>query len=393
MIEKMEERGLERYAPLLGKRKHLTAFILWNNLRPAIKTLSSEGMLHEAERVASLGGDITSKSAGVYMHLMWLHGEGTPRKYIGQSQNLHRRIVKEHMNSRHRKSFPSLHYALWEKTQRYAWVILTADGSNCKTPSDSSSIRQLQLNMMEQWMALLFKSLPPRVLAAYLPNINVNAQEFRHANIAPPLSQAESKPGWSLYLLAQSPDPITRDYYRGRMAEMRQKRNEDDEKKRKQLFAGVEQPCYTSSDGRLRFNLREVKVAMSLTRYDLKYSQKTLNLRLELHDTEHPNRYALDCRPEDDSMRLGICVKAKSSEGHDITIWPTAEGEKNAKRVNELVDWLEGVSADEIRSKPRRIFEGMVGDWRNHFETDELGNATRITNFKATDPQEADKYW
>jgi hypothetical protein len=74
----------------------------------------------------------------------------------------------------------------------------------------------LLLNLLEMWMCLVFRTLPPHTLAEHLPSA-VDAKprvgkegEFGGLNIASPLEQGTG--AWTQVDLSESRDPLVRDY-------------------------------------------------------------------------------------------------------------------------------------------------------------------------------------
>jgi hypothetical protein len=74
----------------------------------------------------------------------------------------------------------------------------------------------LLLNLLEMWMCLIFRTLPPQTLAEWTPS-DVDAKrklgkegEFGGLNIASPLEQGTG--GWTHVDLSDSQDPLVHDY-------------------------------------------------------------------------------------------------------------------------------------------------------------------------------------
>jgi hypothetical protein len=139
------------------------------------------------------------------------------RIYIGQATNLRTRIA-QHLNFRHRRDNPSLHYHAIHLS------IYNAIGSLALLPSPHMGNHTLPgmddpallLNLLEMWMCLVFRTLPPQTLAEYLPSA-VDAKprvgkegEFGGLNIASPLEQGTG--AWTQVDLSESQDPLVRDY-------------------------------------------------------------------------------------------------------------------------------------------------------------------------------------
>ena len=74
----------------------------------------------------------------------------------------------------------------------------------------------LLLNLLEMWMCLVFRTLPPQTLTEWMPS-GIDAKrklgkegEFGGLNIASPLEQGTG--GWAQVNMNESHDPLVRDY-------------------------------------------------------------------------------------------------------------------------------------------------------------------------------------
>ena len=75
-----------------------------------------------------------------------------------------------------------------------------------------------------------------------------------------------------------------------------------------------------------------------------------------------PMRYALHALDIDPSCRLAI-----SLQGRNFHVWLQNEGELVAKRMNVLVDTLEGFTFEESRTFRRRFYVSREDGWFRHY--------------------------
>lgn len=139
------------------------------------------------------------------------------RIYIGQASSLRPRVA-QHLNFRYRRDNPSLHYHAIQLS------IYNAIGSLALLPSPNMGNHSLPgmddpallLNLLEMWMCLIFRTLPPQTLAEWMP-ADVSAKrklgkegEFGGLNVASPLDQGVA--GRAPVDLSENDDPLIRDY-------------------------------------------------------------------------------------------------------------------------------------------------------------------------------------
>jgi hypothetical protein len=139
------------------------------------------------------------------------------RIYIGQASNIRLRIA-QHLNFRHRRDNPSLHYHALQLS------IYNSMGLLAILPSPNMGNRilpgmddpALLLNLLEMWMCLIFRTLPPQTLIEWMPK-GIDAKrkpgkegEFGGLNIANPLDQGAGGRAW--VDLSNSEDALIQDY-------------------------------------------------------------------------------------------------------------------------------------------------------------------------------------
>jgi hypothetical protein len=126
--------------------------------------------------------------------------------------------IAQHLNFRHRRDNPSLHYHAIQLS------IYNSIGFLALLPSPNMGNRTLPgmddpallLNLLEMWMCLIFRTLPPQMLTEWMP-ADVDAKrklgkegEFGGLNIASPLEQGAGGRTW--VDLSDNRDPLVRDY-------------------------------------------------------------------------------------------------------------------------------------------------------------------------------------
>ena len=78
--------------------------------------------------------------------------------------------------------------------------------------------------------------------------------------------------------------------------------------------------------------------------------------------TEHPAGCALNTQEGDPAKRLGIFAKYNSKKtGETEEFWYKVTSERDLKKVNTLVDFLDGESYDYTLNQPRRFVPKRKG--------------------------------
>jgi hypothetical protein len=188
-------------------------------------------------------GDLRSDARSIYLNGV-LGLDKNVRIYIGQASSLRPRIA-QHLNFRYRRDNPSLHYHAIQNS------IYNAIGALAILPSPNMGNHSLPgmdapdllLNVMEMWMCLVFRSLPPQVLEKWMPDgVDKGRKEgkegvFGGLNVRSPLDQGENKPEW--VDLSESDDPLVREYIGAGMIkhEQSKEQEEDTVAKRKRVYA------------------------------------------------------------------------------------------------------------------------------------------------------------
>ena len=158
--------------------------------------------------------DLGYTGAAIYLHVVIDH-QSTQRFYIGQTSNLAARLQKYHMNFRHRRKEPSLHYYAIDHSidDYYVTLAYIPDPEGHKHLGVSSPI--LFRNLLEMWCCLMFRTLSNIHLNEFLPpDINIRDRETEHLNLQVPLEH-DRPYDWAKTrdALRDSPDPLRRKYY------------------------------------------------------------------------------------------------------------------------------------------------------------------------------------
>jgi hypothetical protein len=147
-----------------------------------------------------LSGDV--QSSGWYLIVLREHSDPSwYRLYVGQTNNLARR-VKEHQNPTYRKhQGHKFLYKLWEDPDRYGQVY---------TLGQTQSTDQLYLNVVEHVWAVALQTLESEWLQPWMAD-GVALYTSLGANISSPLAQYLDSAGWPpWYLGFRSEDPEKR---------------------------------------------------------------------------------------------------------------------------------------------------------------------------------------
>jgi hypothetical protein len=329
-------------------------------------------------RLLSISGDLSHEGPAIYLHILWdpLTGLWSYNLYVGQSENLKERL-KRHQNPWYRTKHPSLHYHVWDSlpAKESAFVVL-AQGAE----RDS-----ITLNLLEAWGALIFQTLPKKLL---LEGLSEGAfllpQAGSHLNVAHPLWQRFSLTKQDTYIstdsyerkenfselirnsdgmvkryylglrqsfldLKDSPNPALGDYY---LAAFRRSHASSSisvlERIRREVLGGATQEVWVGKEG--------LQVIVRIGRRIVHLDHKAkVHFQGFLTPGINTNMYATDAMSDDPARRLAFRLTGESSEGHQFQVWLTANGDQTVKVMNTFVDVLEGASWNEVEGRPRRM--------------------------------------
>lgn len=310
--------------------------------------------------------------------------------YMGQATNLQRRI-SDHDDKLYRRKHPSLHYHVWDnRDQMGSQFVVLAKACLQSESSLVSRLDQCLLNMQEMWMACFFQTLTGRDLDKYLSPAIRRQSAGRHLNIAPPIWQRfqdeevpnvgeiYDRPKFQEHLysedpcirewaqkvrdsyndLRNSPDPELRQYWldnNKRQLQAAWDVNEQNARQNLKIYqiTGKEEVIQCSPD-RDRGYITCGKFSISIPqRLNIPPGNK-IHVQFHLYETSISHRYAREAWPDDPSSRLAISVRGLDIYGHEIYSWLQSRGRELPKRMNNLVDALEGMTYNETRLLRRR---------------------------------------
>lgn len=288
--------------------------------------------------------------------------------YVGQAQVLKRRILN-HQNPDYRRHNPSLHYHVLDSspTMQGSFAVITCG-------QFGSTVRQSYLNIIEMFMCLLFQTLPEKTLRKFLPDRVEILNPGAHLNLAAPIYQGMSNPGWSLLLARESADPLIYDYYKRRLGVRAQQRREEQLELTRN--GGLRQLSRTGSSNALSFTIG----CLNMIIYMSTMNTKDLGLmpgdqvytEFLITEGRNPDAWALDALDEDPGNRVAIRVSGLLPEGKPYSFLVHKTGDITAKQANSLFDFIDGVedTVDSVNT-PRRYFakNRTLGRYKNRLYT------------------------
>ena len=328
------------------------------------------------------------------MHVLWVK-ENPVRQfwlYVGQSINMKGRINDHYKRRRQGKHF-GLHYHVWNQPEEKSSKFLAL--WTPRLPEFGSlprEYRQLLLNIAETWVCCILQTLPPHLLEAYLPSSIECLWAGRHLNIALPLWQSFSESWedrvdcidgratfsgflqssdpevrrWAKQVrdafneLRNSPDPVLRAYYELKIREIIRAGNaahlERARERMREFLTEKERPVEVPNGKAGQYvtcGMFKATVSMAFG-LGLKHGDK-VRVQSYLAETDHPMKYAIKSTPIDPASRLAISLSIPGhKDDENFHVWLTSRGEKTVKKINTLVDILEGYSLEERESFRRR---------------------------------------
>ena len=254
---------------------------------------------------------------------------------------------------------------------------------------------RLLLNLAEVWPCCIFQTLTAYHLDKYLPNHYQKPWAGCHLNIALPLLQPfsvkekveaavlESRNTFNTYIagnpddrewatdlraafhaLRDAPYPVIRGYHKERLREnIKSAHNAGQQKfieSMRQYLSGQERAVdvftSTSAGGfswdRTSFTCGHFQLTISVNfGLHLKNGDKVF-VQFHLAENVHPHKYTTNALPTDSASRLAISLSGRDATG-EFHIWLVSSGPKAVKRMNTLVDVLEGYSYSEREEMAR----------------------------------------
>ncbi|CAG8934789.1 unnamed protein product [Penicillium salamii] len=342
-------------------------------------------------RLRSIGGDIKASAAGIYLHIIWYPNDPqTFWLYVGQARHLGNRI-SDHNDRVYRRKHPSLHYHVWDSQEEMcSEFVILAIFQNAANERNLSRYEQCLLNLLEMWMACLFRTLTAKDLDTYLPPSVDRSTAGRHLNVVPPIWQRfhdEDSPARKDIFdragfeeLLRSADPAVRLWARHATASYNDLRNSPDPRLRCYWFANnrrqlrqawIANEKQAIDDMKVyQIEGKEVTVCCSRGRdrgyilcgkFNFPLPQSLgispgskVFVQFHLYEIAVSHRYVSQAMPFDPASRLAISIKACNNSGTEVDRWIQSPGKKVPMKINALVDMLEGVTLTETRALSRR---------------------------------------
>lgn len=353
------------------------------------------------------------------MHILWPPKDPqTFWLYIGQARNLVSRI-SDHNDRLYRRKHPSLHYHVWDSQEDMcSEFVLLAIFKKEAEEQNMSRYEQCLLNLVEMWMACLFRTLTAKDLDTYLPSYVDRSTAGRHLNVVPPMWQRfhdEDSPARKEMFdraafeeLLRSTDPAIRLWARHATASYNDLRNSSDPRLRRYWFENNRRQLKRAwvvnekraiddmkayqiegkevtvccSPGRARGYILCGKFNFSLPQSLGISPGSKVFVQFHLYEIAVSHRYASQAMPYDPASRLAVSIKGCNTVGHEVDRWIQSIGKKVPMKMNTLVDMLEGVTLTETRALSRRWIvirreEGSPQETRytNKYSKSEVGRS------------------
>jgi hypothetical protein len=83
---------------------------------------------------------------------------------------------------------------------------------------------------------------------------------------------------------------------------------------------------------------------------------RRVRIRAEIkpHGQKHPQRWASHATSEDPASRLAFRLTVMGPENQEFGFYASGRGTKLVKKANGFIDWMSGVTDEEIATRPRR---------------------------------------
>ncbi|KAF4765032.1 hypothetical protein HAV15_003623 [Penicillium sp. str.  len=324
LLLKVNELHSNRYREVL--ERHSTVDIcaeLENNLAPGVR-LVSDGGLFSLDGLRSIGGDIKTTAAGIYMHILWPPND--PQHFClgeAEGQNLSRTLTAKDLDT-------------------------------YLPPSADRSSADRHLNVV-----------PPIWQRFHDENLPARKEVFDRAGFE---------------ALIRSDDPAVRSWARQATASYNDLRNSPDPRLRRYWFENNQRQLQQAWDINEKRAIDRMKV------YQVEGKERTIRcapgrdrgyftcgkfniplpqslsmspdskifVQFHLYEIAVSHRYASEAMPCDPASRLAISIKGYNSSGNEVDEWIQSSGSKAAMKINTLVDMLEGITLTETRSFCRR---------------------------------------
>jgi hypothetical protein len=395
--EWVKEKALAAIRPEVFEFWRNGRFNKESQVKPKCLRGSYANMKHN--RILLIGGDTSTTDPATYLHVIWTSSE--PDRFLlygGQTLNPRSRVAN-HEDPHFRERYPSLHYFAMEAPGSKAQFIVLANVGTEEYP-----YRDLIQNILEMWACLMFFTLLKDDLAKYLPkNVRI-PRAMIGLNIALPLWQGctgrQPTSFWQrngngpvaneiLNRVQQDEDEnpnhlrdLWRDYRRALRKRFLMFRDSPYQSHRDYYWKCKRRAVALANAARIANILRKlltsgmlknVKVDTQAPRVTPSYLVilwRTLVLGLPAGSTlgsvvkvrvdlspegqSHPHVCATLAEDDDPASRLAVEVSGETKTGEKRRLWLHTQGIKAVKKVNTLVDKLEGVPEEVIMKTARR---------------------------------------
>lgn len=286
-------------------------------------------------------------------------------RYVGQAQDGHSRI-RNHESESYRRAAPNFLYFLRTMADEVSYLLPVSDATLQSGPL---------LNILEQWISLIFLALQPSELKhnfarKTLKRIIVD-EMHNGINIREPLAQGFS---WAEFPMRgsgfrYSPESLKREWYEIR-------RNLEVTPRRECFLCGdIFEGSFWNAPGwygsaDYEFQIRSVKFRIGKSWID-RCEEASIRVWCDLlpEGGRHPSTVirglGSPLRYNDPARRLGIKVSGvRKGDQKEGWCWVQMEGDpdKSIPRVNRLVDWLDDLDTEELR--PRRWYPANLQQGR-----------------------------
>lgn len=157
-LKDQDTRYYKRYGKWVENHSHLDD-ICFRFIRPQVWNFLNGRWSLDA--LKAVGGDLKMESRGIYFNAV-LGLDKKVRLYIGQANSIRPRIA-QHLNFRYRRDNPSLHYHALQQSifNQFGLAALLPSPNIGNHALPGLDRPDLLLNLLEMWMCLVFRTLPP----------------------------------------------------------------------------------------------------------------------------------------------------------------------------------------------------------------------------------------
>jgi hypothetical protein len=321
-----------------------------------VKLLRIEAMFNHVCRLKRLAVTEFPRHGVVYVNLLAI--EGHDFRYAGQTNDAFARIIGMHESASYRNSQRKFLYFLRERAEEVFYLL----------PIDDASLKPGPVhNILEQWVALIFRVLQPSELKHNLCAETLRwipADEMhKGVNVREPLAQGFGFNDFPMKgtCFKYSPISLKREWYEVHRNHEIVVRTEGF--LRGDVFGGSfwnAPGWYGKAD--YEFQIWSVKLRIGKAWID-RCAIETIRVWCDLRPEGevHPHTVArgsgVRLAYNDPALRLGIKVSGiRNGDKLEGWSWLMTDGnaDKAIPRLNRLVDWLDGLDTEELR--PRRWY-------------------------------------